>query len=616
MNCQRRHDVGSPQARLMGLRCRNLAQWLGQPCFVVALLAVAAVCVPATQASGEWVVLTLEAYAPSTLPARSTTLEVADVNDQLEISRQAVLFAISDSGWNLGAVGGQLHSLPTPQVTAWVWGISNILPSMDGNLAQRMGYDLNAEAVANPGPNGPEYFLFFHTDAWAERLDHNWGEEPNNFGSIAGCTGGVWFHCPVPHWGRFSVEPVPEPATLALLLAGGAIALCRKRRGKALRALCLAFASVALVTTAAYAGPNFGSPQNYAVGAHPQDMAAGDFNRDGKLDFAVENRDDGDVAVLYAQPSGGFGGRQDYAVGTYPGDMAIGDFNTDGYLDLATANMQSNNISILYGQSGGAFGGRQDYSIAGGPHYISTAHLNADGRLDLLTANYYAGTITLLYGQAGGGFGGVQSLAVGSLPHNLVATDLNRDGVADIAVAVAGASSIGVLYGQQGGGFAGQVDFATGSFCHAIGVADFDRDGWLDLSSSNYLGNSISILYGGPGGLGQRQDYDAGSSPGENVTADFNGDGIPDLAITSMGDNNVSVFFGQPDGSLGGRQDYPVGGFPAWIIAADLDANGGLDLVVSNSHDNTISVLYNTTPEPATLSLLAVGGLMALRRRR
>jgi hypothetical protein len=50
------------------------------------------------------------------------------------------------------------------------------------------------------------------------------------------------------------------------------------------------------------------------------------------------------------------------------------------------------------------------------------------------------------------------------------------------------------------------------------------------------------------------------------------------------------------------------------MIAEDLDLNGGLDLIVANEHDNTVSVLYNAMPEPATLSLLALGGLVALRR--
>jgi streptogramin lyase len=97
----------------------------------------------------------------------------------------------------------------------------------------------------------------------------------------------------------------PEPATLALLLAGGAIALCRKKRSKTLRALCLAFALIALAPAFALADPpTFAPAQNYAVGNHPQGLGVADFNGDGRLDLAVGNRDGGDITVLYGLAGG------------------------------------------------------------------------------------------------------------------------------------------------------------------------------------------------------------------------------------------------------------------------------------------------------------------------
>ena len=67
------------------------------------------------------------------------------------------------------------------------------------------------------------YFLAFHTDAWSERLSHEVGESPNNFGVISGLMGGDWTQCPVPDWGRYYVEPVstvPAPPTVYLLSVG------------------------------------------------------------------------------------------------------------------------------------------------------------------------------------------------------------------------------------------------------------------------------------------------------------------------------------------------------------------------------------------------------------
>jgi len=223
MNSRRRHDVDSPQARLLRFRRLNWAQWFARSHLAVVLLAMAAVCVPATQAAGEWVVLKLEAYAPSTLPTVSTTIDVPDIDDQLDISRRGVLFAIAPEGWDLGRFGGFLIQRDPPLWTASICRVE--IPASDPQLSTLLGYDLNQEA-RDYGP--PTFGLWFHTDAWCERLSHQVGESPNNYGVISGAMGGIWEQCPVPNWGRFSVQPVPEPATLALRVVGGLLVARRR----------------------------------------------------------------------------------------------------------------------------------------------------------------------------------------------------------------------------------------------------------------------------------------------------------------------------------------------------------------------------------------------------
>lgn len=51
--------------------------------------------------------LTIESYPTSTLPpSASKIIDIPDVDDQLEISRQAALFALSQEGWDLGNLLG------------------------------------------------------------------------------------------------------------------------------------------------------------------------------------------------------------------------------------------------------------------------------------------------------------------------------------------------------------------------------------------------------------------------------------------------------------------------------------------------------------------------------
>ncbi|MBE3096957.1 MAG: VCBS repeat-containing protein [Planctomycetes bacterium] len=409
-------------------------------------------------------------------------------------------------------------------------------------------------------------------------------------------------------------EGVPEPATLALLLAGGAIALCRKKRGKTLRALCLAFASVGLTASVAFAGPNFGTPQNYAVGAHPQGLGVADFNRDGRLDLAVGNRDDGTVSFLYGQPGGGFGGRWDIAVAPPElASMAVADFNRDGLPDLALAAQMYGYIPVLYGRTDGNFGIRQ-FPAPSGPHYVTAADLDGDGYPDLAVSNNGSNTLTLFYGKAGGDLESRQVFSPGGAPFDQAIADFNRDGRLDIAAAIAPQNKVAVFYGQSDGSLGAQQDYAAGTHTHSLAIADFDRDGWLDLVTGNYVASSITLLYGSDGGFTRRQDYPAES--GEVVSGDFNLDGLVDVAVAGMGTNTVMLLYGQPGGGLGGREDFAVGLNPAWIIAEDLDLNGGLDLIVANEHDNTVSVLYNAMPEPATFGLLAFGAAALIPRLR
>ncbi|MBN1829157.1 MAG: PEP-CTERM sorting domain-containing protein [Deltaproteobacteria bacterium] len=161
--------------------------------------------------------ITLECYAPATFPTISQIFDIVDINDQLDISMQAALFALSPEGWNLvnEGLGGSLVHLTPPDWSNDFYYASVFVPLITPlNLIQLFGYDLTEKG----GINGPHYNLWFHTDLLVERLVHDIGESPKNYGTIGGgIEGEAWHQTPVPNWGRFSVESVPEPAALLLL---------------------------------------------------------------------------------------------------------------------------------------------------------------------------------------------------------------------------------------------------------------------------------------------------------------------------------------------------------------------------------------------------------------
>jgi hypothetical protein len=96
----------------------------------------------------------------------------------------------------------------------------------------------------------------------------------------------------------------------------------------------------------------FGAPTTIPVGNGPDAIVAADFNNDGKLDLAVANYGDGTITLLLGNGDGTFtqASGSPYAVGQYPYQIAAADFNGDGKLDLATANLSDYTVSILLQQ--------------------------------------------------------------------------------------------------------------------------------------------------------------------------------------------------------------------------------------------------------------------------
>jgi Calx-beta domain/FG-GAP-like repeat/FG-GAP repeat/Domain of unknown function (DUF4214) len=153
-------------------------------------------------------------------------------------------------------------------------------------------------------------------------------------------------------------------------------------------------ASVLFNTTAPGAASlSFATKQDFATGPTPVSVTLGDFNGDGKLDLAVANIAGPTVSVLLnttapgaAAPS--FAAKQDFALGALPQCVTAGDLSGDGRLDLAIASPTSNTVTFLVnttapGADTPSFAARQDVSMGGNPACVALADLNGDGKLDL-----------------------------------------------------------------------------------------------------------------------------------------------------------------------------------------------------------------------------------------
>ncbi len=359
-----------------------------------------------------------------------------------------------------------------------------------------------------------------------------------------------------------------------------------------------------------------GSP--FTVGTNPFSIAAGDFNGDGHADLAVGNQGSNNVTVLLGNGSGGFTSPvgNPFAVGNHPNSVAVGDFNGDGKADLAAANFNDNTVTVLLGNGSGGFTAASGSPFAVGTHPYSVAvgDFNGDGKADLAVANSGSANVTVLLGNGSGGFSaesGSPFGAGGNTPTALAVGDFNGDGRADLAIVNLVSANVAVLVGTGAPAkLAITQQPATGTAGLAIGnvvVQVQDANGLLETGStaavtlaSTPSGAAGTLMVNASGGIATFSNVVLNSVNTYTLTASSAG-------LTSATSANIVIGAASP--AMLAVTSQPSSGFVGTAIGSVVvQVQDGFGNLISGS---TAAITMASTPAgvSGTLTASAVSGV-------
>lgn len=322
------------------------------------------------------------------------------------------------------------------------------------------------------------------------------------------------------------------------------------------------------------------------------DLAAADFNRDGKPDLALATTI-GTVEVVLGNGDGTFQPATTYSAtglgtGNLTDTVSIADMNGDGFPDLVFASYFT---AILLGDGSGGFGPPSIYAIGAG--FARVGYLNHD-RIPDVVGGGGGLTIAVAMGRAHGQIAAVTANPVGGSIegiNSIESADFDRDGHPDVVVG--GGAQIFFLHGL-GDGTLSQGTPVVDLQAVSMRAADLNGDGKQDLVAviSFGFGGFYIILGNGDGTFQDWVTMRVGTflSEFEPVVADFNHDGKPDVALADSGLGQLDILLGNGDGTFQRAIQYDTVGTPQLPTVADYNLDGNLDIAVSHTFAGKVSI--------------------------
>ena len=161
--------------------------------------------------------------------------------------------------------------------------------------------------------------------------------------------------------------------------------------------------------------------------------------------------------------------------------IATGDFDNDGRPDFATTGRS---LSVYRNLGGGASFAKTAYLAGENQVGIKTADMDGDGRLDITVSSYLANSVSVYSNDGAGHFPDKREWGVGMAPNSHGIGDVNGDGQLDIVAAASQLNETTVNVVLNGGQrfYVARRDYGMLGAAEGVAFADFDKDGFRTSS--------------------------------------------------------------------------------------------------------------------------------------
>jgi hypothetical protein len=175
---------------------------------------------------------------------------------------------------------------------------------------------------------------------------------------------------------------------------------------------------------------------------HPQGIAAGDFDKDGNLDFAV-GHEGGAAKIYFNDGADDFMPGEAFGTGDRYRHLRAADLDGDTFEDLLVTAEEPNEVHLFVNNGDGTFAEPRRFTTGTNPTWITTGDVNDDGFLDFAVVSEET-DVRIWAGSESGQFVR-RNLDVGSLPGAVVFAEVNGDDVPDIVVSLPASNEIAVF---------------------------------------------------------------------------------------------------------------------------------------------------------------------------